>query len=368
MPSNLRSLGFLVSAILTAIMYNSAIAMEFKYVDSGGNAVGSEWISAEGEITNSTPDEFDQFLEREKIKGYRFSVRFDSPGGSLYGGLQLGRKIREYNLPTEVGRSVVALQYDQHKIYSREAGKCMSACAFAFLGGVTRNAESQELGIHQFYQEYAISNPDSKVYDSRDLQSQQSITGQLVAYTSSMGVDPTFISKSSSTPPSSMYFLSQQDLIDMRIIIDEDQFDPWAIKANNTRIFLESKSQNKQKEAYIFCGADKLVRLSVFNQHLLSQNFSFENYKGYVNDITGIRVFWTPLPKRSIRAVISNGIAGLELTLPANFLQMIRPTKEFGGMTAAYNAAHAIWETFQYDLSYENLQNGLAAIYRSCGP
>jgi hypothetical protein len=48
-------------------------------------------------------------------------------------------------------------------------------------------------------------------------------------------------------------------------------------------------------------------------------------------------------------------------------MQNIIPSSNFGGMTAANFAPHAFWPIFDYKLSYENLQNGLAAIYRSCG-
>ena len=367
MTRTFSSFGLIASLAILICSTNVSFGMEFKYVNSGGNAAGSEWISAEGEITNSTADEFDRFLIREKIKGYGFAIRLNSTGGSLFGGLQLGKKIREYKMPTEIGRSVVAAQYGQHLIHSRDPGKCMSACAFAFLGGVSRYANGDELGVHQFYQEYAISNPNGKFFDSRDLQTQQTITGILIAYTSSMGVDPTFITKSATTPPSSMYFLTKTDLMNMKIIVDEDQFDPWTIKATNNRFFLESRSQNRKKEAYIFCGNDNQVRLSVFNQELLDQRFSFENFKSYVNDLNGIQVFWTQFSKRSIRPVISNSVGGIEITLPRNFLQIVQPSKEFGGMTAAYYAPHAIWGMFEYKLSFDNLQNGLAAIFRSCG-
>ena len=345
-----------------------ASAMEFKSVGTGGNCAGCYWIAAEGTITNSTPDDFERFLRLNKLDdGSRQTINFDSPGGSLFGGIELGKIIRSKNFATTVGRSVKVEEVGLLQIYETQPGKCMSACAFAFLGGVTRYAKAAEIGIHQFYREYAISNPTSKMFDAQDLQSQQAITGLLVSYTSSMGVDPSFIATSASTPPSSMYFLTQQDLINMKIINDEDQFGPWSIKANSTKIFLESKTQNNQKEAYIICGNDKQVRLSVFNQDFIKYSVSFESFSRTLRDLQGIQVFWTDLPKRSIRPVKSNGIPGIELTFPTNFPQMIRPNQNFGGMNAYLYASNSVMWMFQYKLSYENLQNGLAAIYRSCG-
>ena len=353
-------------AVLVGLYPIASPAMDFKYVSSGGNIAGSEWISAEGVITNSTAKEFEDFLLKEKITEYAFNVALDSPGGSLYGGVELGKKIRQYNMSTSIGKSVIYSESGEFKIYEQIPGKCMSACAFAFLGGVTRTAEPGDLGIHQFYQDYAISNPDQKLFDSRDLQSQQAITGLLLTYASSMGVDPSFISKSSVTPPADMYFLTRHDLISMKIIVDENKFQPWTVKANNTRFYLESKTPDGKLEAYVFCGSDRHVRLAVYNPRLIPFFGSFENVKSAVSEAGGIGVFWTNLPKRAIRAVISNGIAGVEVVLPDNFSQIIRPTNEFGGMTAASYVVHALWGVFQYDLSYENFQNGITAITRSC--
>jgi hypothetical protein len=363
MYSNIYSV--LITATLLASATAPAIAMEFKYVSTGGNVVGSEWISAEGEITNSTADEFETFLNTEGLKKYRFTVVLNSDGGSLYGGLELGKKIRENKLPTSIGRSIVDGNLGSGHTYTTTPGKCLSACAFAFLGGVTRSAKSGELGIHQFYRDYAISNPNSKIFDARDLQSQQAITGQLVAYTSFMGIDPSFIAKSSSTPPTSMYFLTNNDLVDMKITIDEDQFGPWVIKANSSRIYLESKTNNN-KEAYIFCGNDGRVKLSVFNPDLRQQNYSFENYKSDVSILNGVYLFQMALPKSFIKPLISNGIPGLEVLLPTNFSQMTKPNSNWGGLGPGELTPYSLVWMFSYNLSYENFQNGVAAIFRSC--
>jgi len=366
MLSQLLKLAVLTSATLPTIAGTPLKAMEFKYVSSGGNLAGSEWISAEGEITNSSASEFEQFLIRERLTQHTFfTVELDSPGGSLFGGLELGKKIREHKFSTSVGKSVISYQSGQTVNYSSKPGTCMSSCAFAFLGGVSRRAKPGEIGIHQFYQDYAISNPNIKLFDAKDLQSQQEISGLLVSYTNFMGVDPSFISTASLTPPNKIYFLNSNDLVTMRINVEKDQFDPWKIKATSSSIFLTSKTPDENKEAYITCGEDRSVRLSVFNKDFLSQGRSFNDIRSAVNSLYGIEIFWTKLPKQVVKAIILNKLAGVEITLPNNFPAMIRPKNGYAGMSGEIDRSR--WWMFEYKLSYENLQNGLSAIYRACG-
>src|SRR5580704_8318957 len=56
-----------------------------------------------------------------------------SPGGSLLGGIALGRAIREHALQTDVGQFSVG-----KTTTGARPGYCYSACALAFLGGEYR--------------------------------------------------------------------------------------------------------------------------------------------------------------------------------------------------------------------------------------
>ena len=70
-----------------------------------------------------------------------------SPGGSLGGGLALGRVIRENKLETLIGQVDPALPYVDSK-----PGYCYSACATAFLGGEYRYwTNGSVYGVHRFF-------------------------------------------------------------------------------------------------------------------------------------------------------------------------------------------------------------------------
>ncbi len=61
----------------------SAAPMRFSLDGNGGNCVGCEWISAEGEITAGSADDLSAFLRRERLLDWRGIVYLHSPGGSL---------------------------------------------------------------------------------------------------------------------------------------------------------------------------------------------------------------------------------------------------------------------------------------------
>ncbi len=83
----------------------SAGKMTFHLRGNGGNLVGSEWIAAEGEIVSETATDLENFI---KSFGYSenpggWSIRLNSPGGDLEGGIRLGELIRKLKLNTEIG-------------------------------------------------------------------------------------------------------------------------------------------------------------------------------------------------------------------------------------------------------------------------
>ena len=117
-------------------------------------------VLAEGTIEMSSAAKFLQFISDRTIHQHQLpsrpTVSFDSPGGSLLGGMILGRAIRAKGF-----NSNLASSYDQvdnkHKdgyITLREDVRCASSCVLAFAGGVNRSiGSSAKMGVHQFYGE-----------------------------------------------------------------------------------------------------------------------------------------------------------------------------------------------------------------------
>jgi hypothetical protein len=93
-------------------------------------------MSNQGIIQPDTAKAFAAFARtnRQKLPP-SVTVSLDSPGGSLFGGMQLGREIRRLGFDAD-------LLPDQ---------TCASACALAFLGGVLRTLVGDaKYGVHQF--------------------------------------------------------------------------------------------------------------------------------------------------------------------------------------------------------------------------
>src|SRR5947209_19946303 len=107
--------GLLASFWMTAAAGQDA-AMTFRVVPAQNCRSCAPEILAVGFITLESPDEFR--AAAGKIGG-AVVVRLASPGGNLVGGLRLGQAVRELGAATTVARG----------------SRCVSACAYAFLGG-----------------------------------------------------------------------------------------------------------------------------------------------------------------------------------------------------------------------------------------
>ncbi len=150
-------------------------------------------IYADGEITATTARELEAFVRANHIESGM--VLFNSPGGSLMGGVALGNTIRTLGFDTGVA------SYSQGNMVP--SGVCASACAYAFAGGRGRYyfGGKTRLGVHQFYsQGEEIGSGTS-----------QEVSGFLVAYLQKMGVDALAFSTSSSIQPNTILWLSAAD-------------------------------------------------------------------------------------------------------------------------------------------------------------
>ena len=187
------------------------------YVSNGGNCVDCEWIAIEGEIPPNAGELFEKYVTKHQLGNYSMNISFNSPGGSLVGAIWLGRAIRQLKYITSIEKTVP----DDAGYYTRTDGKCTSACAYAFLGGVNRRANAGEYGVHQFYTDALLKDPEGKVFSPIDFSVQQTLTGLLLSYIMEMGVDPALVVEANSTPPTEMNFLSDDKLRKYKV-----EFDP----------------------------------------------------------------------------------------------------------------------------------------------
>lgn len=143
------------------------------------------YVAAVGEITPSTPDELARFLRAVVASGMEpHSVTFHSPGGSMVGGIGLGKLIRSLHLDTHVG----------------QGSTCTSACMLAFIGGWSRKiTHDGRIGNHQLR---------SSRTDVASIETIQDLIGYLSEYHREMNVSPLAVTTAMTRRSNEMYWYS----------------------------------------------------------------------------------------------------------------------------------------------------------------
>jgi len=146
--------------------------------------LGTGWrIFLSGRIDPDAAVKFEAFLKEKDVPVWSYVV-LNSPGGSVYGAMELGRVFRKFQLNTDVGIRISSKGDD----FSFSAGECYSACAYAYLGGQFRFLnKGSRFGVHRFY----ATNP---AYG--DMDTAQITSAHILAYLREMGIDPEFFNLS----------------------------------------------------------------------------------------------------------------------------------------------------------------------------
>jgi len=170
----------------------AAMTFDERELDSGTFIV----VGGQIEFTDSlTPFEL---LARQGRAGF---VTFDSPGGSPYKAMDLGRLIRRYGLATVQIRST----------------ECASACALAFMGGSTRAAMAGSIGVHRS----SFSDTSAMPVDDA-VSSVQLLTADIIAYMNEMGVDPSLLQLALQYGSDDIRYLSSSEMQRYRVVTGED--------------------------------------------------------------------------------------------------------------------------------------------------
>jgi hypothetical protein len=340
-----------LSVFLGVVLAAPANAMTFREEGNGGTCC--EWFAADGEITSETPDAFEQFISDKNSK---ITIYLNSPGGDLMAGMKLGELIRAKGLDTAVGTSVP----DGFGFSKIVQGGCASACAYAFLGGVSRTAKDREIGVHQFYNEATINDPSGKLFSSLDLSVNQLISALVIDYVFRMGADPRVVSIASATPPGGMHFFTQGELRELKVIWSAALFEPWAIEPFGVGVIAYSKTQDKKETATFFCRRDKVPRLLITSLKFKDAS----QLQEAINSLEdGLEAMGMKLTKEAASVRMVNGSPALELQLTGLDLSTINLGKDLTvhGDVPRVNASY-----FYHPLSTENATQGFRVVARNC--
>lgn len=132
------------------------------------------FLQATGTITRDTPAEFARFLATDAAK-LSIDLNIHSPGGDVPAAMELGRAIRAAHLNTSIERSIPL--EGVMRVYRAKAPVCTGACAYAFLGGVSRSYSAEA--------RYGLP---------------RSAASDVASYLGELGIDPRVLQAAASAP------------------------------------------------------------------------------------------------------------------------------------------------------------------------
>lgn len=255
-------------------------AMVFELSGNGGNCLSCVWISAEGEITENTPNDFIKFLnEQYKPPGKPFIV-LHSGGGNLISGIKLGYILRDLNFSTSIGETVP----DDVDGWTEnvEPGYCHSACAYAFLGGAARNSGDNPLGFHQFYDSRNLSARVADLLENETgFSTDQLVSSLLAKYLIDTGVDVKLLALASSADPQSLFIPNSEQRKDLMIDFSFSyEFEEWRLEPYKNGLLMYAKrlfpDQHNPDQITMLCRGGQLEAL-LTEENKFWQNVSLLN-------------------------------------------------------------------------------------------
>lgn len=190
--------------------------MTFGAMTLGGNCSSDcpQIITAQGEIVESTPGAFLEFLQHSGRTQPHTVVLLDSPGGRVVASMQLGSMLRQ------IGAAVIVARPAEQSSRTGDllAGRCYSACVYALMGGRKRVVPPQSrVGVHRMFNYEMTPNPAggeplrTRSYDSGHMRA------KLMRYSHKMGVSDNLIAFAERTSADRLYVLSPADISRWRL-------------------------------------------------------------------------------------------------------------------------------------------------------
>ncbi len=210
---------WLVAVLVAAGLFGIAPAarantpMSFRLTTVSGKAGCpkdcADVIAAEGEIDNDTADQFVAFLaDHLQDHDLRPVILLESPGGTVVGAMQLGTVFRSIGAAVIVASAQRVGTSEEVRVVP---GMCLSACVYAFVGGVRRVVPPiSRLGIHRMVINEPVQGSNGtetqQVFGSRDF------VASLSAYTRAMGVDPRMIGFAETIAPEQLHIVTPHEI------------------------------------------------------------------------------------------------------------------------------------------------------------
>lgn len=337
----------------------SPMAFQVFYPCSGNASFCAPRILAQGHIEIDTADKLKKFLKNSPPG--KTTVVFDSPGGNLVGGIQLGLLIRQLEFDTAALETVDEEMRGETKVIAANP-MCASACSLAFLGGVNRSVEEgARLGVHQFYSSGAqIGDAETQV-----------LMTSIAGYIQLMGVNRRFMDLASLTSAGKMHWLTLSEVKSLQVDNSSPELAAWKISATTSGMPVVSVAQELapgHRITLLITNLPEGVLIAISNRFAASAdtthypigepaNIEFTNNKN-LRLKTGNLKNWDS--EKEVRQGEKAFIAAV--TLGADEVQQLGKFQELYLQDDIPNALRHV--QFSTSLSVKNLRNGLQLLSR----
>lgn len=166
-------------------------------------------ISATGQISQSTPGRFLDFIESHNGSDLHAVVFLDSPGGRVIASMEFGTLLRKIG-----AAAVVARVYPDGQGGSVITNaQCFSACVYALIGAKKRVIPAaSQIGIHRMF----VYDDNADASGTTILRHRRFDNGNMRSfledYSSEMGVSPALIEAAEAVPSSRLKILTRSEI------------------------------------------------------------------------------------------------------------------------------------------------------------
>jgi hypothetical protein len=219
-----------------------------------GNAWG---IFADGDIEGTSAAGLTKVMEENRIPP-NSTVYFNSPGGSLFGGMELGLLIRKYGLFTEVAKRGPTQTSYGFREYAKLPGVCLSACSLAYIGGVFRwvgNSKSV-YGVHRFYGDSSLDADKAQIASS-----------VIIQYIRDMGVDPALFTEMTKAGREEVNIIPWSKLGALNVVNSGQGRTEWSIETTGDDLYVKGQRNTSQgiNKFMVVCTNGRLSLYVIFD-------------------------------------------------------------------------------------------------------
>lgn len=195
------------------------------------------------------------------------TVYFDTQGGDLFAGLDLGQEIRRMGFATSVAGAAPS---------GLKPGTCQSVCVLSLIGGKYRYAEQgSTVGVHRFYRRQHGS--------AVDLDVGQVMSAAITSHIDDMGVDKALFDLIVKSGRGEMLMLKTADLTRLGVINNGVLPAEWSIVGKGGLVYLlgTQETWNGLGKITMSCAPNRSIKFAaIFDGGLQTKTF-VENASAY---------------------------------------------------------------------------------------